>query len=429
MNAFCTMLALLLATLGSAAAQTPLTQESAAQEALEEARRVEAEALRRLFDAHDRVGQLADPSNPQKARAGSNEKIVNGLLTSRFPTTGAFLHINADGSFGSHCTGTLVGCSTFLTARHCVASTVTDGAPAEPSEYKNYRVFLQHAGIFEVDSIATRDDYAFPLADVAVIRLKSAVNGVTPTPLYTGGPIPNGTEGTIAGFGRSGGLLSDYGLKRTGFVRTAECADKDKNLVCWDYEPGSAAPGEASNTCNADSGGPLFIEDLTSNPPRRVLAGVTSGGTQSSCLTSDHSYDVDVRQYAEWIDEQVSDPLAPAACGDLKQWGSDGVVVRRVNGSLSAAEKDARYTIDVPSGTKRFRVAMNAEDSFGKIDFDLFVRRGSEPTEAQADCKQVSPSQYAFCDFPNPAVGTWHIWVKQRAGSGLYQVTASTFGS
>lgn len=49
-------------------------------------------------------------------------RIVNGLETADFPATGALLY----SSFGSMssappvCTGTLIGCQTFLTAAHCI---------------------------------------------------------------------------------------------------------------------------------------------------------------------------------------------------------------------------------------------------------------------------------------------------------------------
>jgi hypothetical protein len=412
---------------GAALGQDELTQESPAQEALEEAQRAEADALQALYRAHERVSGLADPDDPQKARAGANEKIVNGVLTSRFPSAGAFLKGASEATLGSHCTGTLIGCSTFLTARHCVDSEIDAAGPARPEEFANYRVFLQHAGVFGVTAIATRTDYAFPFADLAVVTLAQPVNGVTPTPINSAMTVANGTEGVIVGFGRSGGTRSDYGIKRTGFVTTAACDDPDLSLLCWDFNAAGADPGEVSNTCNADSGGPLFIEDSNANPPRRILAGVTSGGTRSDCLNFDHSYDVDVRQFAGWIDQQTTDPLGPVACGTLPQWGSDDVIMRRASGTLSPSRGGARYTIAVPSGVRMLRVAMNAEDTFGGIDFDLYVRRGAAPTAAQADCKRVAPSQYAFCEFANPAAGTWHIWVKRQLGTGLFQLTATQF--
>ena len=74
------------------------------------------------------------------------------------------------------CSGTLIGCQTFLTAGHCVAD---DLNPA------HYTVFLQHAGFFSVTSIALHPDFDFPVGDVAVLSLGAAINGIRPTPINT----------------------------------------------------------------------------------------------------------------------------------------------------------------------------------------------------------------------------------------------------
>jgi len=58
--------------------------------------------------------------------AAASPRIVNGLDTQGFPTTGALLHhidapitsVNA----ASWCSGTLIGCHTLLTAAHCAGT-------------------------------------------------------------------------------------------------------------------------------------------------------------------------------------------------------------------------------------------------------------------------------------------------------------------
>lgn len=49
------------------------------------------------------------------------DKIVNGVALSGFPSVGLLLN----GPSPSVCTGTLIGCSTFLTAAHCVVGDST----------------------------------------------------------------------------------------------------------------------------------------------------------------------------------------------------------------------------------------------------------------------------------------------------------------
>ena len=80
---------------------------------------------------------------------GDDPRIVNGLTTHGFPTTGALMYPSGGGAInennaGSWCTGTLIGCQTFLTAAHCVE---------DDSHPSRYWVFLQHGGIRSVASI------------------------------------------------------------------------------------------------------------------------------------------------------------------------------------------------------------------------------------------------------------------------------------
>src|SRR5262249_52552572 len=174
-------------------------------------------------------------------------RIVNGVLTSQSPTVGVLLNSNNFNSASMVCSGTLVGCDTFLTAGHCVAGSLN---PASRG------VFLQHAGFFEVASINMRSDFDFPVGDVAVIKLKTPVTGIAPTAMDTSGAA-FGTSALIVGFGRTGGSNGDYGLKRSGSVITAPCSDgvSDTTSICFDFNYPFGAPGSNSDTCNGDSGG------------------------------------------------------------------------------------------------------------------------------------------------------------------------------
>src|SRR5262245_59209009 len=66
----------------------------------------------------------------------SSLPIVNGDLTSAYPSAGALL-FGADPAVSTiQCSGTLIGCDTFLTAAHCVCPTdgadCQGGTPVEP---------------------------------------------------------------------------------------------------------------------------------------------------------------------------------------------------------------------------------------------------------------------------------------------------------
>ena len=346
-------------------------------------------------------------------------EIVNGVMTAQYPTTGVLLDSGNFNSASMICSGTLIGCQTFLTAGHCVAGNLN------PSSYS---VFLQHAGFFSVASVTLNPDFNFPVGDVAVIKLSNPVNGIAPTPIDTAGAPVFGTSGVIVGFGRSGGGASnvDYGLKRSGDVTLTSCSGGVSNStsVCWDFTNPLGPPGSNSDTCNGDSGGPLFVDGGAG----MVLAGSTSGGTSSTCLPADHSYDANVFFYHTWIQAQGGTDLNNTSCGMLPQVGQPGTSVLAASGQLGDATPQATQTFQVSAGTSQLRVAMNAIDD-GNSDFDLYVKYGNPATTSDFDCKANGPGQYGFCQFDAPTPGTYYALVNRFAGSGAYQLTGTTFGS
>ena len=346
------------------------------------------------------------------ASAQNEPRIVNGVFTSLYPSTGALLFGNDPATAFTYCSGTLIGCDTFLTAAHCVCDTT--GPDCQSLDPASRMVFLQHAGFFQLASIAVRTDFDFPVGDIAVLKLATPVTAIRPSPIATSAPSI-GTAGTIVGFGRSGGGNQDYGLKRAASVTTAGCSFGISNStsVCWSFT------GAGGNTCNADSGGPLFIG---SN-----VAGVTSGGSSNSCLPTDNSFDANVAHYAAYIGQQGGADLNHTTCGTGPQAGDPGATITTANGTLSSEVPAQLQAFKVTAGTQELRIAMNAVDD-GTSDFDMYVKQGAPPTMTDFDCKQDGPGQYGFCSFPVPAAGIWYVIVQRFAGQGSYQLTATTIG-
>ncbi len=351
--------------------------------------------------------------------SGPHPRIVNGILTTDYPTVGALLRGISPDSATTWCSGTLIGCSTFLTAAHCV-----EGRTAN-----DFHVFLPQAGMFPVASFAIEPTYDFPAGDVAVVKLGVPVEGVAPSRIETDAAPPLASPGTIVGYGRSGDPLVDYGLKRAGSVVTASCAGipapgNATTSVCWDFTSPLGPPGTDSNTCNADSGGPLFVDQ--GNGPR--VAGVTSGGSAASCLPTDHSYDTSVYNYRSFIQAEGGADLANTSCGIGPQVGQVGTTTLAFSGTVSDVIPDATHSFNVASGTTRLLVALNAFDNGGS-DFDLYVKAGSPPTELVYDCTRRGPNQFGVCEFPAPAGGIWHVLVHRYAGAGTYQLTVTQFAT
>jgi hypothetical protein len=350
-------------------------------------------------------------------------RIVNGTLSFADPTVGALLSGSNPAQAIAYCSGTLVGCSTFVTAAHCVCE--LDGAacqsgPSAPDPAQ-WLVFLQHAGFLEVASIEVQPGFDFPSDDVAVVRLASPVSGITPTPLASLDPAL-GSGGVIVGFGLSHGGAEDYGLKQRGQVVTAACEDLPEELICWDFSGPLGPPGTDSNTCNGDSGGPLFVDV----DGVRQLAGITSGGSSYDCLPVDHSYDTSVAAQRAFIEAAAGADLAAGACGSLSQVGDAVTEVVGFTQRLDAGKPQVSHSFEIGEGLAELRVALNASEEPG-ADVDLYVRYGTPATTTEFDCRAYGANQWGFCRFPAPAAGTWHVLARRYSGASTYQVTATLF--
>lgn len=362
---------------------------------------------RLLIAAACAAGCTADVTTSDEARP-----IVNGEATTDYPTTGILLAGTNPGSL--MCSGTLIGCDVFLTAAHCVCGG-NGGNCQDPEPDGALGVYLQNVGFVEVVRRHVHPDYRFPDSDVAVLELARPVIGVAPSPLQAS-EVPLGTTATIAGYGRSGGNLEDYGIKQAGDVVTATCPRdaRGPGHICWRYE------GEGANTCNGDSGGPLFV----AGEGTLAVAGITSGGTRFDCLEGDRSYDTDVFTFREFIAGAVGgERLGQATCGALPQVGQPGTSVESQQGVLEQGDQ-AALAFDVPPGTSELRVMLNATEG---SNLDLRVRHGEPPTADEHDCAAVDRSSYGACSIEAPELGEWHVAVNARR-AGEYQLTVTAFG-
>jgi hypothetical protein len=378
------------------------------------------------------AGGLAMLPGPRAARAAQvridpNDAphIVNGIDTHAYPSTGALLYgggvITPDNA-SIWCSGTLIGCETFLVAAHCV----------DDLQPTHYLVYLQNAGLVPVAAITRHPSYQdadFPRFDVAVLKLATWVTGITPTPINEVDPLPFApADGTIVGFGQTRGGGNDYGIKRAGAVQTTRCpADlpsgaTDADVLCWRFAAPLGTPGTHSNTCNGDSGGPLFL-DLGAGP---VLAGTTSGGTSEDCLPVDNSYDANVFTHRDFILGQLGSD-ATATCGGLAPVDDAATTVIGEDASLDALNAVDTYTITVPPAANALRVALNGEDN-GTFDVNLYVKRGLGASASSFDCKADGQSAFGACTFDLPSAGTWSVAVARAAGAGPYQLTSTVFG-
>jgi len=264
------------------------------------------------------AGMAVSPATLAEA-APLAPRVVNGVHSQSDAAAGALLRVS-ESRLDSSCSGTLIGCRTFLTAAHCVCPG-DRFCSVEPS---SYRVFLQHAGIFAVEKVVVHPAYSFGIqSDIAVVTLAGPVEGIQPASINTVGLPPTGTSGQIVGFGVSHASADDSGIKRRGTVKTSSCAGSPLLIpepahLCWSFASPLGTPGDNSNTCAGDSGGPLFV-DLGAGP---VLAGVASGGTNSNCLPLDVSFDTNVFLNLSFISSAIGADSPGVNCGSLAPVGS-----------------------------------------------------------------------------------------------------------
>lgn len=92
--------------------------------------------------------------------------------------------------------------------------------------------------------------------------------------------------------------------------------------------------------------------------------------------------------------------------------------------SLSATGATEMWTIDVGANA----VSMHSVLNCGSADFDLYGRRGAEPTTSTYDWRGYT-SGGEDVTFSNPGAGTWYIMVRSYSGTGPYQLTVTiTYG-
>ena len=246
------------------------------------------------------------PGQASKAIAGGTvERIIGGTVanSSQFKNVGVL----KQRSF-KFCTGTVIAPNWVLTAGHCCEG-------IRPSQLRQFS--------FEVDGrnynwAATyiHPAYNFPDGDVALIKLKTNVTGITPAVLRNAAPRV-GDFMTIVGFGLTGtgasGTTGGSGIKRFGTVRLDGV---DPFFVTWNFD----SP-ELNNTAPGDSGGPGFVGG--------EIVSVCSGGSNEDAGWGDQSFNTRTDAYRTWINTT----LRRAAARDAVPSG-----VRALVDPIAAAE-------------------------------------------------------------------------------------------
>jgi len=353
------------------------------------------------------------------APGAASGSVVNGTATFDYPEVGMLLHGSNPWKSGMTCSGTLIGCRSFLTAAHCVcpwSGGLCQGAGAPYGGL--YSVYLQGSGVYRAESVRVNPAYSYPDGDLAVVTLDRPVENIVPAAMVGVTPA-EGSAAVLVGYGRTDGAASDYGIKRMGDVTTVGCQPGyDNGSVCWNFD------GSTANTCHGDSGGPLFVDQ--GDGPR--LAGVTSGGTRSDCGPGDHSFDTSVAAWADWINSIVDETTG---CEGAEQQAAaifDASANVGFADALADKKDQDQYQFTVPAGSSAVAATLNSLDD-SRSDLDLYLRAGAPATEADFDCRSIGGGPFGHCSVTEPLAGDWYAMVASAQGAAEYQLLAVSLPS
>jgi len=203
---------------------------------------------------------------------------------------------------GWGCTGTLIAPNAVLTAGHCVdvATRVFFGNDVN----KNGKIVPVARRERHPDYQKGRNN------DLMVLVLGADVPTVPPRVISPGSIIEAATDARVVGFGNTDMHGSfGYGIKRQTDVPIASPScqgtmnGRDDQVV-YGCDPNleliAGKPLLAKDTCNGDSGGPLYVSNTRGN---WFLAGATSRATRSAINNcGDGGVYVRVDRYRDWIE-------------------------------------------------------------------------------------------------------------------------------
>jgi secreted trypsin-like serine protease len=200
------------------------------------------------------------------------------------------------------CTGTYVGGHTVVTAAHCVFPVKNTYKKKDQLDVRFGSSFDSPDQTLSVDAIDIPSDPAAGFSfnpetfedDIAIVTFKGDTT-VKPADLYTGAPpwstiVDRKLPVEIVGFGFS---VLDHEKVGIGFKREAAISvARFENRKLY-------FGAQAANTCDGDSGGPLFVE--TADSKTLLLAGVTSEG-DDRC---EYGIDTRVDAFLGWVKPRI----------------------------------------------------------------------------------------------------------------------------
>ncbi len=154
-----------------------------------------------------------------------------------------------------------------------------------------------------------------------------------------------------------------------------------------------------------------------------ALMQAASGGSLSPAQV-ESTLKSTLRGFPVSIDRDIGDGIVNAkAAVDAVSGGGDpgdpgdpdGGTLQKgvpVSGLSASSGSDVTYTFAVPAGATGLSFKMSG----GSGDGDLYVKRGSAPTDSSYDCRPYRSGNAETCTFAAPTAGTYYVRIKAYSG-------------
>jgi hypothetical protein len=166
-----------------------------------------------------------------------------------------------------------------------------------------------------------------------------------------------------------------------------------------------AIPAGATNLTFKTSGGTgdvdLHVQFGEKATTGKYQCRPYKGGNEETCTIATAqtgTYHVMIQGYESFSGVSITADYTPASSGG----GNTGIDKSELSGSSGSK---SYYKIDVPVNASKLTV----EISGGTGDVDLYLRKGSKPTESNFTCRPYQEGNGEKCTQNNPIAGEWHI--------------------